>query len=275
MSEDFFHPIDAPKQWPLKLSLAGISHVDSSYRIERSRDLGLFVLEYVTNGRGIIETEKQRYEVGPGDLYIIHGYRDYCYYTAGNSSCWEKYWLNLNGPMISMLLKEFELEECYVCRNFPAPELFFDCWQELHNAPELAQTRIIPKYCMEILSTVAATLQSRSIERQIPSAIRKIKHQLDNQLTIPKLNLDHLAQQAKCSKISLLRQFRQAYQTTPYHYWLNRKLETAAEMLRVSAMSCKEIAANLSFSDQYHFSKLFTKRFGVSPSSFRNTNWPT
>jgi AraC-like DNA-binding protein len=46
-------------------------------------------------------------------------------------------------------------------------------------------------------------------------------------------------------------------------------MDRAAARLRVDDSPLKEIAAELGFCDEFHFSKLFKRRTGLSPSAYR------
>ena len=51
---------------------------------------------------------------------------------------------------------------------------------------------------------------------------------------------------------------------------MNKKVETAKRLLLYSRLSVKEIAARLSFSDQYYFSNYFKRKTGAAPRTYRN-----
>ena len=61
---------------------AGITRPDSQYRIVRTRQTptfdSLFVIEYVTAGKGYIESEGKTASVQAGDLYIINRRTNHC-----------------------------------------------------------------------------------------------------------------------------------------------------------------------------------------------------
>jgi len=63
--------------------------------------------------------------------------------------------------------------------------------------------------------------------------------------------------------------FKAAAGKTMTAYMRDRRICAAKERLCRSADSIKEIASQLGFYDQYHFSKTFKKQEGVSPSEFR------
>ena len=54
---------------------------------------------------------------------------------------------------------------------------------------------------------------------------------------------------------------------TPIRYLINIRLEKAKELLENGwEGSIQEVAMEVGYDDAYHFSKLFKKRYGVSPS---------
>lgn len=53
-------------------------------------------------------------------------------------------------------------------------------------------------------------------------------------------------------------------------YIMDKRMETAKNMLKFSEFSYSEIAATLSFSSQSHFTKVFKEREGITPKVYRN-----
>lgn len=69
---------------------------------------------------------------------------------------------------------------------------------------------------------------------------------------------------------TLSKRFKKATGMSIYQYQLNTKLEMArTAILNDQNLSLKEIAAVFGFCDEFHFSKLFKKIYGLSPSQFR------
>ncbi|QYY36910.1 AraC family transcriptional regulator [Ruficoccus sp. ZRK36] len=63
--------------------------------------------------------------------------------------------------------------------------------------------------------------------------------------------------------------FRQAYGISPGEYRVQVRIEQACALLEATALSIKEIADRLGYSDAFAFSKQFKQHVGVSPTLFR------
>ena len=48
-----------------------------------------------------------------------------------------------------------------------------------------------------------------------------------------------------------------------------RRLEEAVHLLTETPMTVKEVALQLHFSSPFYFTRVFTRRFGISPTEFR------
>jgi AraC-like DNA-binding protein len=69
--------------------------------------------------------------------------------------------------------------------------------------------------------------------------------------------------------------FRSTFQLTfgvsPYQYILQQRIKNALTMLQESDLPIVEIALNLGFSSQAHFTTVFSKYFGCSPGRYRRS----
>ena len=63
--------------------------------------------------------------------------------------------------------------------------------------------------------------------------------------------------------------FREMLGTSPIDHLLNLRLEKGARRLRDGSESIIEIAVGCGFGDGNYFSKMFRRKFGVSPRDYR------
>ncbi|WP_171686776.1 helix-turn-helix transcriptional regulator [Paenibacillus planticolens] len=83
------------------------------------------------------------------------------------------------------------------------------------------------------------------------------------------IRIEELIAQSGLSRTTFFSRFRSITGQSPSDYILNLKLESAKVSLETTNVSLKEIAAHLQFYDEFHFSKLFKRKYGLSPSAFR------
>lgn len=80
---------------------------------------------------------------------------------------------------------------------------------------------------------------------------------------------EELAEMTHLSLSSFKREFKKNYNATPASYIRNKRLEKAAELLRISEERITDIAFDCGFNDLANFSKLFHEKFNNSPSNYR------
>ncbi|OGV39346.1 MAG: hypothetical protein A2020_08950 [Lentisphaerae bacterium GWF2_45_14] len=78
-----------------------------------------------------------------------------------------------------------------------------------------------------------------------------------------------MAKKMKMSESSFTHLSKKNLGASPAKVLLSCRMERAAELLKGTKMSVKEVSDSLAFEDQFHFSKAFRKHFGTPPSVFR------
>lgn len=68
---------------------------------------------------------------------------------------------------------------------------------------------------------------------------------------------------------SFRKKFAHRMGTPPSRYRQARMIEQACALLMRRSLSHRQIAEQLGFCDEFHFSKIFRKRMGFSPRAFR------
>lgn len=85
-----------------------------------------------------------------------------------------------------------------------------------------------------------------------------------------KVSLDQIAENMYLSPFYISKIFKSETGDAPIRHLINIRLEKAREMLEGGwEGSIQEVAASVGYDDAYHFSKLFKKRYGISPSQAR------
>ncbi len=85
-----------------------------------------------------------------------------------------------------------------------------------------------------------------------------------------KISLDEIAGNMYLSPFYISKVFKAETGESPIHFLIEIRLEKARELLLSNpGLSIQEVASRVGYDDAYHFSKLFKKKFGETPSGLR------
>jgi AraC-like DNA-binding protein len=83
------------------------------------------------------------------------------------------------------------------------------------------------------------------------------------------LDLTEISKQACLSRYHFLRSFRDAFDTTPRQYLIQRRIQKAKELLRVRSLSVTDVCFEVGFQSLGSFSSLFRRCVGDGPVAYR------
>ena len=85
------------------------------------------------------------------------------------------------------------------------------------------------------------------------------------------INIEFLARMCNLSRTGFFVAFRELCGYSPIEYQQEKRLALAVELLRSSSRTLGEIASECGFCDSNYLSKLFSRKFGVSPGRLRKS----
>jgi AraC family transcriptional regulator len=165
------------------------------------------------------------------------------------------------------------LQEKRIFRDLPLERLLW----ALHDAG--TQKSLAGTLVGEMLSSAIALHLIGNHVSAPPAAISSggiPRHQLRHVLDYVEghleenLSLSSLAKEAAMSLFHFSRAFRQSMDQSPYQYVLHRRIEHAKILLRSGEFTVGEVGLRSGFVQQNHFARLFQKKTGVTPTTFRH-----
>ncbi|MFC1462803.1 AraC family transcriptional regulator [Verrucomicrobiota bacterium] len=115
----------------------------------------------------------------------------------------------------------------------------------------------------EIMQRVSAPKAGDS-NRYVRQLTRQMRDSVNG-----RFDLGEAAAELGISKAHLVRVFKRSTGLPPLRYFNRLKMDTAKELLKRTDMPLARIAAELSFCDEFYFSRVFKKYAGISPNHFR------
>lgn len=124
-----------------------------------------------------------------------------------------------------------------------------------------AKEKMICSYC----AAVRATKESR-YSVLVQSVLYEIEHKFHQDIS-----LSDLANELAVSKNYLIKRFRTEVGITPIQYLTDFRLKRAAMLLAEHTLSIQDIADVVGIPDSNYFTKLFKKRFHMTPQQYRKS----
>jgi AraC-like DNA-binding protein len=101
-----------------------------------------------------------------------------------------------------------------------------------------------------------------------PGALRRVLEYIEQHLT-ENFRTEVLAGIALLSCGHFNRAFKQSIGVSPHHYIIQKRVAAATELLRETTRALADIALDVGFADQSHFSRTFVAITGETPSACR------
>lgn len=243
----------------------------------RSRAPSGVTLFLVLGGRGTLGIDDQTHTLGPGQVFVLHPGRRFSARGTRRAPLDLLLFELAGSGAVSLARHQLPLEaqpyEFRSPRNVErlAQTVFESAVAGGARAHDICRALIVP-----LFMTVADSLsQGAEPESRAHHTYQQCRHHLDTCFQAMRSSADAAAA-ASISQTYLEVLFRRYAGTTPHRHLMARKVDLAAHLLRTTDEPVKVIAQQLSFSDQYVFSKAFKRMTGVSPLECRRSaRWPT
>jgi AraC-like DNA-binding protein len=226
------------------------------------------LLLYCSGGRGELELDSGHYAIAAGDVLLLPAGLAHAYHSDRDQP-WTVFWVHYDGsasddhnrhlnacPVRGVgvqpaLIAEFEQLLAIAWTGFSLPRL-------LHAAGRLKA----------LLTAIALHSDDTRMRGRTPldldALLRLMQARLDREL-----DLEQLAASANLSKFHFARRFRTLTGQSPIHYFIQLKMQRACQLLDTTALSVKQVAAELGYDDPLYFSRQFRRIIGRSPSDYR------
>ena len=225
--------------------------------------------EYITEGKGYIETDGERHKVSAGDFFFMKKslYRTI---TADSKIPMKKYFLTARGAFADGTLSAyFPKKSCIICRCNVSE--YFQNMMELCEANESDSNELYDKLAMEFLKMIQTVSKALTKDSDAQNGVSAdaIMSYLDENINID-FSLQDVAEAFFLTQSNLVIIFKEKYNTTPMNIVRGRRIALAKHYLKETNLPIAQIAKLVPLGNIKYFSKLFKKFTGLSPREYRN-----
>lgn len=241
----------------------------------KGRILNDFYIVFISRGKGMYGSKSTPpKDINEGTCFFLFP-KIWHRYKPDIKSGWEEYWVGFNGSYAQQLM-----EADFFSANDPLVNIklnrdilvlfrrLLDTAKEsLTGYPQ--QLAGITMQLLGLVNTISQHIEfdNDPVGRLISKAKFLLEESFENQL-----DMEHLANQLPMGYSSFRKAFKKITGESPNQYHLNLRLNRAKDLLSSTALNINEIADQTGFENVFYFSKLFKKKNGVSPNSFRKMN---
>ncbi|MFC5529196.1 helix-turn-helix domain-containing protein [Cohnella yongneupensis] len=240
---------------------------------ERPAGCDSHIAIYCIAGEGWIELAGRSHVVRERTLVVVPAGEPHRY-GASPREPWSIYWFHLKGAQVAALIRLYGLDAGPI--QLPAAvqaewtDSFERCYSLLADKPYSMPVQVhVSQTIGQLLGRIGLGAGGSSRDRKRELDLERAIRYLNDRLT-DTVSLIELAAHTGLSKQHLIYLFNQETGFPPIEYFLRMKMQKAGQLLSLTGLTVKEIAASVGIPDPYYFSRLFKKRMGAPPTEYRS-----
>jgi AraC-like DNA-binding protein len=233
-----------------------------------------YLIHYCTGGKGTYYTGGVTYRLGEHDGFLILPDTPIVH-RADSKDPWDLCWVAFFGKKVEEILKWANLGEKNLIFHYDRDDYLETC---VHNIYDESRGRrniaAINGYFYLFMGRLIDNYQDKNKDAKIQSggfsrfddAINYLKRNIQRYVTV-----EEIAGYLRLDASQVYRIFKTHTGTSPQQYMINMRMQKACALLAKTDLTIKDISEWLHFEYQSHFTKLFKKSTGLTPSEYRNT----
>ena len=272
----FFSP--QAKNAPMNIFLAGITFPVKNYNItininKNATGFQHCQFEYVTAGKGYIETNDTVAEISEGDFFLIKKNVPRKI-SSDKKNPLEKLHISAEGPILDAMLKNYGFDEPICILKVDVESHFKAILNEIESA-ENQSDELCDFIARELLGIIQKARRQRFPNQN--SDTYKIAYNIAEYISANlhrKITLEELCKTFYMGETHLTEIFKARYGTTPIDYVQIQRIGLSVHLLQNTEMRISEIAEAVGFYDSGYFARVFKKHYGTTPLVFRKNPKP-
>ena len=235
-----------------------------------------YLFHYVIAGKGMLQANGQEYPITAGHGFLVVP-GQITTYRADEQDPWEYTWLEFDGLRAHESLNLAGIsgsQPIYTARSARAGQLLQDAMLYIVNHSDASPIHLIAHgflFLDQLVQSSANRQEGR--ERRLRDFYIKEALVFIDQNYQRDISIEEIAAVCGLNRSYFGKVFRDAVGESPQAYLLHYRMARAAQLLKETRLSIGEIAQQVSYANQLHFSRAFKTVHGVSPREYRQTHF--
>jgi AraC-like DNA-binding protein len=240
--------------------------------VDRRKGTPEYIMIICLGGKGTCSVSSKRYELSMGHAIVLPPGLPHRYW-ADEKDPWRLLWVHFEGrrgedyfEMLGMSRRKpvFWLHDLAL-----VSEAFEECFRHILGGHTDAELFALSSSLVRFLGVCRLAQRSLNLRRRQAEdrVLRTLQHMREH-IAQP-LTLAQLATVAHWTPTHYSAVFKRQLNLSPIEYLLRLKMQRACELLRSTDSRIADIAASLGYEDAFYFSRLFHRRIGETPRSYR------
>lgn len=233
----------------------------------RPRGIAETIVIMCVAGSGWVESNGTRTRIGPGGAVVIPGDTPHGY-GADEDDPWTIWWCHIRGTDAQELVEAVGVGTGHLTLSLRAVDRLSAMFDEIVSALDRDQS---PMRLVATAGMAWRLLTQLAVDRRIPEqgeplerAMRYLAERVDGSIKVP-----DLAALVGVSPSHLSSLFRRATGGGVLAHHSALKMARARHLLDTTELSIAEVSREVGMSDQFYFSRQFSRLHNMSPSSYR------
>lgn len=235
------------------------------------------VIHVIREGKGTLEINKKKYELGAGDVFYIPPKVE-AWYESDKDDPWCYTWVGFVGMKAEECTSQagFSLKNpvrkinCvdkvgqYIEQMLEAYQLSYSNELKRNGLLHLVMSAFVEDYCQNnaALGVVAPHPYPGAV--YVKHAVEYMTYHYDE-----KLKINDLADFIGINRSYLTSSFKKHMGCSPQEFLINLRVEKAKSLLKKTDMSINAVSNAVGYPDQLAFSKVFKQHCGMSPRMYK------
>ena len=260
----------------LCLTYCGLEYCNPSHRFGPNMREA-HVIHVIRKGKGTLEINKKKYELGAGDVFYIPPKVE-AWYESDKDDPWYYTWVGFVGMKAEecTIQAGFSLKNpvrkinCvdkvgqYIEQMLEAYQLSYSNELKRNGLLHLVMSAFVEDYCQNnaALGVVAPHPYPGAV--YVKHAVEYMTYHYDE-----KLKTNDLADFIGINRSYLTSSFKKHMGCSPQEFLINLRVEKAKSLLKKTDMSINAVSNAVGYPDQLAFSKVFKQHCGMSPRMYK------